>query len=286
MKRLIGTSASIFLLLLTLQYFHITPSDQSTSEGLRIVSLAPSLTEIVFELGAGPQLVGVTTYCTFPPKAQEKEKIGDFVNPNLEKILSLEPELILAEKWTSSKTVSRLKRLGLHVIETPSPKSFQEICAVIRKVGEALGQSTRSHALIKSMRDRVRTIEERSRGFPRRPTLYVEIDLPSWTVGRDSFISEAILLCGAKNIFEDFRRPALQASKEMIIDRNPEMILSFTASALQIRQRPGWSQIRAVLEGNVIDNLNRDLLSHGNHRLVDGMEALQEQIEQLLSRKG
>ena len=263
MKRLIGASAFIFLVLLALQYFHLTPPDQSTSERPRIVSLAPSLTEIVFELGAGGQLVGVTTYCTFPPEAHEKEKIGDFINPNLERIVSLEPELVLAERWTSSKTVSRLRELGLHVLETPTPKSFQEICLVIREVGEALGQPVRSRALIESMQDRVRAIEERSKRFSRRPTLYVEIDLPSWTVGRDSFISEAISLCGARNIFEDIRRPALQASKETIIKRNPEMILSFTASASQIRQRPGWSRIRAVRDGNVIDNLNRNLLSHG-----------------------
>ena len=208
------------------------------------------------------------------------EKIGGFINPSLEKILSLEPQLVFSERWTSSKTVPTLRRLGLHVVEVPSPFSLAEIYQLMRIIGEALGRTARAEQLVEAMMNQVRQIREKAKSFPRRPTLYVEIDPPSWTVGSRSFVNEAISLCGAQNIFGDVNRPALQASKEVIVSKDPEIILSFDASAAEIGRRPGWHRIRAVRNGAVIDDLDRDLLTHGNHRLVEGMRQLQQRVTQ------
>ena len=249
----------------------------------RLISLAPNLTELLFELGAGAQLVGVTHYCTYPPEARRKERVGDFVNPNIEKIVDLQPDLVLAERWTSAKIVSHLRALGIEVVETLSPKSIAEIYQVIRTVGSAVGKAERSRDLIQTMQERVREVEQRGKLFPHRPTVYVEIDLPSWTVGRSSFISEAVYLCGARNLFDDIEKPALQISKEMILQRDPEIILSFQASASEVGQRPGWNQLTAVRSGRIIHDFNRDLLARGNHRLVDGMKELQTRIAELVS---
>ncbi len=246
----------------------------------RIVSLAPNLTELLFELGVGSRVVGVTTYCVYPPETQKIEKIGGFINPSLEKILSLEPQLVFSERWTSSKTVPNLRRLGLNVVEVPSPFSLAEIYQLMRITGEAIGRAERAEQLVEATMDQVQRIREKAKSFPRRPTLYVEIDPPSWTVGSKSFVNEAIFLCGAQNIFGDVNRPALQVSKEVIVSKDPEIILSLDATAAEISRRPGWHRIRAVRYGAVIDDLDRDLLTHGNHRLVEGMRQLQQRIMQ------
>ena len=251
----------------------------------RIVSLAPNLTELLFELGVGSRVVGVTTYCVYPPETQKIEKIGGFINPSLEKIVSLKPQLVVSERWTSSKTVPSLRRLGLRVVEAPSPFSLTEIYQLMRIVGDSIGRLERAGQLVQSMVDQVRKIREKGKTFPHRPTLYVEIDPPSWTVGSESFVNEAISLCGAQNIFGDVNRPALQASKEVIVLKDPEIILSFDARASEISRRPGWHRIRAVRNGSIIDDLDRDLLTHGNHRLVEGMRQLQERVQQSLESR-
>lgn len=284
MRRVVAAILVALAALFVLQYVR-TGRPHSTPETIdpRLISLAPNLTELLFELGVGNQLVGVTRYCTYPPEAQKKEKIGDFVNPNIEKIVDLKPDLVLAERWTSAKIVSQLRRLEIDVLETLSARSITEIYEVIRSVGRAVGKAERAQQLTHTMRERVRAVEQRGKRFPHRPTLYVEIDLPSWTVGRNSFINEAIHLCGARNLFEDIERPALQISKEMVLQRNPEIILSFEARASDIGQRPGWDQLQAVRSGRIIDDFNRDLFARGNHRLVEGMEELQGRIAEFVN---
>ena len=286
MKRsLVRVLTVILALLLGSGYLGSLTASSDPDRPGRIVSLAPNLTELLFELGVGSRIVGVTTYCVYPPQTQKIEKIGGFINPSLEKIVSLEPELVFSERWTSSKTVPTLRRLGLTVVEAPSPFSLAEIYQLMRITGEAIGRVERAEELIQATVDQVQEIREKAKSFPHRPTLYVEIDPPSWTVGSKSFVNEAISLCGAQNIFGDVNRPALQASKEVIVLKDPEIILSFDASASEISRRPGWHRIRAVRNGFIIDDLDRDLLTHGNHRLVEGMRQLQQRVQQLIESR-
>jgi iron complex transport system substrate-binding protein len=283
MKKSARAFASVSLLIVVLACSREQPVSQTPQHrNTRIVSLAPSLTETLFALGVGDQIVAVTMHCTYPPAARLKENIGDFLHPNLEKILSLKPDLVIAEQWPSSKTVSRLRRLGLQVFEPPSPRSLEEIYEMIRLVGEVVGRTERAEHLIAEMRRRVELVRDGSRKLTRQPTVYVEIDLPSWTIGSQSFITEALDLCGARNLFADVQRRALQASKETIIARNPEIILSFTVSAEKMSQRPGWGQIKAVQKGRIIDDFDQSLLSHGNHRLIEAMEQLQSRFLETL----
>ncbi|MEE8348507.1 MAG: cobalamin-binding protein [Acidobacteriota bacterium] len=284
MKRFVGIAALIFLVILALQWSRSTSLEPPPTKGPRIISLAPNLTEILFELGLGDQIVGVTNYCTYPPEALEKEKVGGFINPNLEKILRLQPDLVISEQWPSSSTVPRLRELGLEVVEVISPRSFEEIYQIIRGVGTAVQRSQAAENLIRKMEDRLETIQTRAARLDHSPSVYVEIDLPSWTIGKQSFITEALLLCGARNLFEDVDRRSFQASKEMIVARNPDFILAYTVAAPIIRKRLGWDSIKAVQEGRIIDDQERSLLSHGNHRLIEGMEQLQARILDMMER--
>ena len=279
MKKGLTTTLSIFLVMATFGCVREEETTGRSRQGqLRIVSLAPSLTETLFELGMGDQIVGVTVHCTYPPEAQEKETIGDFVHPNLEKIVSLEPDLVVAEQWSSSKTVPRLRQFGLRVVDPVSPRSLKEIYEMIRTVGQVVGRNERAERLIADMRRRVVRVRERAGRLNRRPSVYVEIDLPSWTIGERSFITEALDICGARNLFADVRKRALLASKETIIARDPEIILSFAVSAERMSERPGWASIQAVRNGMIIDDFDQSLLSHGNHRLIEAMEQLQNRF--------
>ncbi|MCK5351982.1 ABC transporter substrate-binding protein [bacterium] len=284
MKKFVGAVLLILLILFALQASRRAPSSQSVpQEDVRIVSLAPNLTEILFELGVGEQVVGVTKYFSDSSQGQQKEEIGDFFNPNLEKIVSLKPTLVIAEHWPSSRTVPRLREFGLPVLETISPTSLEEIYQIIREVGKVVDRSQPAETLIQSMKKRLRVVKERAVQLSDRPSVYIEVDLPTWTIGKRSFITEAFHLAGARNLFDDVEKRALQASKETIIDRNPDIILTYTVSGLVMSQRPGWDRIKAVKNGRILDDFDRDLLSHGNHRLIEGMEKFQARILAMMS---
>jgi len=282
MRKFIVGCLLLLLVLLGYQQFRLSRTFQAPNkDSQRFVSLSPTLTEILFELGAGGDVVAVTTYCVYPEEAKAKEKIGDFVNPNFEKIVGLKPDVVFAETWSSSKIVSRLRGSGLNVREVKSPRSVEEIYQAILQVGEGLGMQNRANETVASMKRRIEAIRARADQMKLHPSIYIEIDLPSWTVGRASYTSEAIEICGARNIFNDVDKPALQASKETIIERNPDVILTFDSNPEEFRPRPGWQRITALKKGWVIADVGRNMLSHGNHRLVDGMEQLQSRLLEL-----
>lgn len=265
-------------LLLFQQVRHYRSHPGNAGLNQKIVSLSPSLTEILFELGMGKNLVGVTNYCVYPPETARIEKIGDFVNPNFERIIDLRPDLIFAERWSSSRIVSRLRDAGVKIVEIQSPRSIDDIYGTILAVGKAVSLEEKANEITNDMRLRIQKIQAQAETMARRPTIYVEIDVPSWTVGGTSYTSEAISLCGARNIFGDVQKSALQASVEAIFKLDPDIILSFDARASDFARRPGWSQLRAVREDKIVDDIGRNLLSHGNHRLVVGMEQLQARL--------
>ena len=284
MRKFIVGCLLLLLVLLGYQQYRLSQTPKSADKPTqRFISLSPTLTEILFELGAGAELVAVTSYCVYPEEAKAKEKIGDFVNPNFEKIVGLKPDVVFAETWSSSKIVSRLRGSGLNVREVKSPRSVEEIYQAILQVGEGLGKQDRANETVATMKRRIQAIRTRADQMKSHPSLYVEIDLPSWTVGRASYTSEAIEICGARNIFGDVDKPALQASKETIIERNPDVILAFDSTPEEFRSRPGWQKISAIQKGWVIGDVGRNMLSHGNHRLVDGMEELQNRLLELMA---
>ncbi len=283
MRRFLIAVAGVLVLLLARQIWRMeSPNAPAPNSPRRLVSLAPNLTGLLFELGVGDQVVGVTRYCDYPAEAGSREQIGDFINPSLEKMVALRPDLILAERWPSSRTVERLRQLQLPVQELASPNSLEEIYRLVVQVGELVECEPEAAALVARMRRQADSIAEVTDGFPFRPGLYLEIDLPTWTVGRPSFSSEAIRFCGARNIFDDLEMAAPQVSQEEIIFRNPAIIVSFAATAEQIRRRPGWSGIEAVRQGRIIDDFEEALLSRGNHRLLVGMEQLQQRIRETM----
>ncbi len=247
------------------------------SWALRIVSLVPSNTEIVEALGAGEEIVGVTIFDETKPG---RKVIGDFLNPSMELIVSLKPDVILGGNWENVKTVPELRRMGYRVIEVAVPQRLSDIDVAIRQVADAIGQPKAAEPVIRSMKTRIDQIAKRGRALPRRFSTFIEIDTGLWTVSANDFISEAVLLCGGDNIFAELKAIAGQVSSESVVARKPELIIAFSMPKSVIAKRPGWASLPAVRQGRILDDIPHTL-THPSPRIVEGMEALISRMESL-----
>ncbi|HHV62051.1 MAG TPA: cobalamin-binding protein [Firmicutes bacterium] len=248
-------------------------------EPTRIVSLAPSNTEILFALGLGNRVVGVTTYCNYPPEATKKEKIGGFADPSIERIISLSPDLVLAVKM-GENIVRGLEKLGVPVVVV-DPKSFKDTLRVIRLIGQVTGRDGAAASLVSDMEKRVKSITERVKGIPgsKRPKVYYEIwHDPLMTAGPGTLINDIINLAGGVNVASDAGAPYPEYSLEVLLAKNPDiMIHSYghaggEAPAIEeIKRRKGWSAMSFVKTGRIY-LVNADIITRFGPRIVEGLE--------------
>lgn len=247
----------------------------------RIISLLPSNTEILQAVGAGPEIVGVTRFDELLTQTTAVASIGDFIHPNVEKIVELKPDLIVAGYWTSSHIVPHFKKMGYTVLEVRPPKSLEEIYASIRVLAQAADRPHAAEPVIQNMKDRLEKVRQRAKHLPRRLKTYIEVDRPYWTIGTPDYLSEALALAGADNIFSDLKRQAAQVSPEVILERQPDLIIAFKAKRTEIAARPGWQTLPAVKSGLVLDDLPENALSRSSPPLVQGIEIFIERLEKL-----
>lgn len=194
----------------------------------RIVSTAPSVTEMLYALGLGERVVGVTTFCRYPPEAAAKPKIGDYVRPNLEAIVVLKPDLVVMEA-TGIRRAERLPALKLNVLEVDDG-TLAGIYESLRKIGAAAGVPERAAALRSNMQAALEDLRRRTRGLAPRRLLFVSGRTPARledliVVGRGSYLNELIEVAGARNAFADVGAPYLKVSLEQVLARNPEVIV-------------------------------------------------------------
>lgn len=191
----------------------------------RIVSLSPANTEIVFALGLEAKLVGVTSYCNYPPEAQQKEKIGSLTEINLERVIRLEPDLILASSLTPPEVVGRLEELGLTVFVLHA-RTIEEVFDDLRKVAILAGVEAQGETLVRTLQERLTHIREKVADLPEEEKprlLHVIWHDPIWTAGRNTFIDEFIRLAGGKNVAADLEG-YVTLDFEEVLRRNPEVI--------------------------------------------------------------
>lgn len=247
----------------------------------RIVSMMPSNTEILYALGAQDSLVGVTRFCDVPPEAKKKEKIGDFIHPNFEKIVALKPDLVLAGEWQTSPIAARLRKAGVRVEEIELPATVDGILDSILHIARITGREKEGGALVESLRGRIEKVAAEGRARKRKPTVYIEVDPPNWTVASKSFINDAVRLCGARNIFADLPVSGAQVSWEAVVRADPDVILLFSTTREEILRRPGWSQLSAVKNGRIIDRIPQGSLNRPTPSIVEGMEKLSSQLSEM-----
>lgn len=194
----------------------------------RIVSTAPSITEILFAIGAGPRVVGVTRYCHFPPQVRKLPKIGSYLQPNIEAILALKPDLVVAPK-TPLHSRSRFDAVGLPTVEV-SYDSLADVLASIDRLGKATGLEENARRLAQQIRRELESIGRLAAGRPRPSLLFVVGRTPGAleglvAVGRASYLNEIIALAGGRNAFEDAHAAYPKISAEEVLARDPDVIV-------------------------------------------------------------
>ena len=246
----------------------------------RIISLSPSNTEIAFALGLGDRMVGVTDYCNYPEEALEVAKIGGFSKPNMEAVLALEPDLVLAGN-KHEEQVKKLEEMNIPVLVL-IPESMDEVFEAMTMVAKAAGKSQEADALITDLKNRLKTIESKVSSIQEqdRVRVYYEVSSdPLMSAGSASVINEVISLAGGKNIFADLAERYPKISQEVLIERNPQFILypgshgSEGFNPKEIAARPMWNNITAVKE-NKLFNVNADTISRPGPRLIEAVEKL------------
>jgi iron complex transport system substrate-binding protein len=243
----------------------------------RIISLAPNITEILFALGLGDRVAAVTSYCDFPEEAKTKEKIGDTLHPNLERIIGLKPDLVLATTASQVEDLMRkLDQLAVPVYVT-DPRTVRDTVSSIRKIGEATGASARAAEIADEMERRISAVEMRVKGLPQPRVLYVLQTGPLITAGRDTFINDLIRIAGGKSISDDETADYPQFSRETVIARAPEVIIAPSSHGKEYvraedlrRDFPTTPAVRS----NRIVTVNPDWVDRPGPRIVDGLEQL------------
>src|SRR6266852_5043945 len=244
----------------------------------RIVSLAPNLTEIVFAMGDGDRLVGDTTFCDYPAEATQKTHVGGPINPNFEQIAALAPDLILATKAINRReTVDALARLGLPVYVT-DPHSVADMISSIEHIGGVLHAKTSAAPLAKELRARLAELDRVLAGVAPRRVFFVVWTTPLISVGRGTFIADALRRAGARSVVEASSDwPTVSLEQVLLLE--PEFLVFASAHAAETRQeiedlraQPGWRDLDALRRGNAI--VLSDAINRPAPRLVDAIAQL------------
>ncbi len=210
--------------LLLISVLFLSPAVAWSQEGRfpqRIVSLGPINTENVFLLGAGDRLVADTSYCVHPAAARDKVKIGSVMQLNIEQILGLQPDLILATGLTSPQQVAQLAASGVRVVHFPQPSNFVEICAQFLELGRLLGLEARAREIIAEAQQKVRAIQQRVKGLPARKVFLQVGAHPLFASVANSFTNDFIVLAGGINIAAGDGR----YNREKVTAQNPDVII-------------------------------------------------------------
>ena len=247
----------------------------------RIVSMAPSVTETLFAVGAGRRLVGVTTADDYPPEVESIEKVGDYRGPNVEKVISQNTDLMILsyEGTTKGYADDMQEKTGAKVVVI-NPKTVDEAISSVGLVAKVVGEQERGRVVEERLRSELKRIEDAVAGEP-EPTVFYEVwGDPLQTAGPGSFIDDAIELAEGKNIAADTGEAYPEYSKEVLLQKNPDYYLaarSAGVTAEEISQRPGYSALSAVEDGRVVV-VNDDLIVRPGPRIVDGVREIAEAI--------
>lgn len=234
----------------------------------RIVSILPSLTEMVCQLDQCQRLVGVDRYSTWPASIAKLPRVGGGLDPNIEAIVALRPDLVLA--GTSSRAAERLVALGIPVLAL-EPKTHADVQRVLGKIGQVL-EVQDAQRIWRQIDAGVSAAAQSLPGSVRQVRVYFEVNRGPYGAGEGSFIGETLARLGARNILPASLGPFPKLNPEYIVRANPDVIMIGERNAEGLMQRPGWQNIRAVREGRVcifpVDE--SDVLVRPGPRMADG----------------
>jgi len=243
----------------------------------RVVSLAPSITEILYAIGLNDEIVGVTEFCDYPLEAEQKAKIG-YAQPNIEAIIMLKPDLVLAPRaFLRADLLAKLEQLKVTTFVV-DPESFEEIPSRIQTVGRILNRSTAADGVAMAMRQRIAAIRSKMEAVARVRVLYVLNSQPLITVGPGSYIHQVINAAGGSNIASQATVPYPHLNMEAVLKEDPEIIVFPIGKAEGIslaeqQEWLRWTSLSAVKQGR-LHQISADILNRPGPRIVEGLETL------------
>jgi iron complex transport system substrate-binding protein len=253
----------------------------SAIKNKRIISLVPALTEIVFAIGAGDNLVGITQYCNYPEETKNVEKVGGFSGAtiSIEKIVSLKPDFVLVSSEMHFRMIELLNQVGIASFAF-EPKNIEDVFSCITTIGQLTNCEEGAFQTILQMKEKLDKAKSFAAGKERVSVFWEIWDNPLMTSGANTFIDEAINLAGGKNIFDDIFLNWPEVSVEQVMMRNPTWIMSGSDRETQMNQtvlskRSGWSILDAV-RNNRIGIINADMIMRGGPRLADAILQMAE----------
>jgi len=260
-------------------------SFEATTYPRRIVSMAPSITEVLYELGLGDRVIGVSDFCDYPPEARKKPKIGGVVNPNMEAVVALDPDLVIALPNVTHESLFRtFRQLGIKVLTLPN-STLEDLFNTIRAISEETSTRQSGGELIGRLNAKFSEMSERVEGRPRRKVMFIVGVDPLFVAGPGTFIDELITICGGVNIAADSLSKYPQLGIEQVVSKGPEVIiytsLNFELTPEQeVKAKQLWSaypSIPAVREDR-IHGLVADYVTLAGPRLVVGVEEMARAI--------
>ncbi len=249
----------------------------------RILSLAPSNTEILFAIGAGSQIVGRDSYSDYPPEAKAVTDIGGSVGTlNTELILSKKPDLVLVSPLTPPEQIADLGKAGLRVYVMPNPKSFEDLYANLETAGKLTGHEKEASTLIDSLKKRVKAVVDKVALVSARPIVYYELDATDptapYTSGPDTFVDLLMRTAGGENFGGNLKGDWVQVSVETLLMRQPDFIVLGDntyggVTPEQVKMRAGWEALNAVKQDKIFI-FDDNTVSRPGPRLVAGLETM------------
>jgi iron complex transport system substrate-binding protein len=246
----------------------------------RVITLMPSLTEIVCELQACNRLVGTDRYSNWPARVPSLPKLGGLEDTPLEAVLRLKPDVVLAP--VSSRAIDRLESLGVRVIAL-EPQSLADTERVIRLVAHWLGRPTEGAALWQRMQTRIAAAAARVPPGLRGQRVYFEVAAAPYAAGRTSFIGETLALLGMANVVPAALGPFPKLNPEFVVRAQPDIVMASAAAVAEMPQRPGWQGLVALREGRSCGfaAADYDLMVRPGPRLADAAERLADCLQAL-----
>jgi iron complex transport system substrate-binding protein len=248
----------------------------------RVICLMPTVTDTVFALGAGDEVIAISDYTKYPAAALKKPSVGDLIKPSIETILSLHPDLVIGTQPKGPMEVTdQLERAGIPIFLV-SPHGIAGIFQSIESVGMALNRTPQADALVHSLQQRVEAVKTRTKGLP-APRVFMPIWYdPITTIGKNAFITEVIEAAGGRSVTDDLSMEWPQISMEVVLERAPDALLLVRGgkTTLQVLQdRPGWSSMTAIKTRRAyyVD----DRINFASPVAIDALEDLAKQFHPL-----
>ncbi|HYE83227.1 MAG TPA: cobalamin-binding protein [Clostridia bacterium] len=245
----------------------------------RIVSLSPSNTEILFTLGAGEKVVGVTNYCDYPEEARKVEQVGTFEGPNMELIKKVQPDVVLAG-YIQEETIENLENMGIPVVVTEA-ESFEAIYKSIELIGQVTGTEAKANEITAGMKAKIAEIEARTKDKEKPEVFYVVWADPLTTAGSKTFINDVIKAAGGVNVAEKVESWAKYSAEQLVAD-NPEMLIAALHSTDKgmtkedLSKNQVFSKLECVKQGKVYVMSDDNIISRPGPRIIQGIEEMEK----------